>query len=147
MSVEVFSDASGSFGCGAFASSLGWFQLQWPEDWHAIHITAKELVPIMLAAALWGPQWTRKRIAFRSDNMAVVELLKSCTSQDPLLMHMLHCLAFYTRPIIDSKSQQSTYLASLTQPQMLFHAIISHYFNLLSHRVNQFPYPSQLWTS
>jgi hypothetical protein len=95
-SVEVFSDASGSFGCGAFASSLGWFQLQWPENWHTIHITAKELVPVVLAAALWGPQWTRQRISFRSDNMAVVELLKSYTSHDPLLMHMLRCLAFYS---------------------------------------------------
>ena len=27
--------------------------------------------------------------------MAVVELLKSQTSQDKLLMHLLHCLAFY----------------------------------------------------
>ena len=95
-SLEVFSDASGSFGCGAFASPLGWFQLQWPEDWLSIHITAKELVPIVLAAALWGPQWTRQRISFRSDNMAVVELLKSGTTQDPLLMHMLRCLAFYS---------------------------------------------------
>ena len=94
-SVEVFSDAPGSSGCGALASSLGWFQLQWPQDWHAIHITAKQLVPIVLAAALWGPQWTRRHIAFRWDNMAVVELLKSCTSQDPLLMHMSCCLAFY----------------------------------------------------
>ena len=96
MSLEVFSDASGSFGCGAFTSSLGWFQLQWPTAWHATHITAKELVPIVIAAALWGPQWTQQRIAFRSDNMAVVELLKSGTSQDPLLMHMLRCLAFYS---------------------------------------------------
>ena len=95
-SVEVFSDASGSFGCGAFVSTLGWFQLQWPADWHAVHITAKELVPVMLASALWGSLWTRQRISFRSDNMAVVELLNSCTSHDLLLMHMLRCLVFYS---------------------------------------------------
>ena len=57
---------------------------------------AKELVPVVLASALWGPLWTRQRISFRSDNMAVVELLKSCTSHDPLLMHMLRCLVFYS---------------------------------------------------
>ena len=95
-STEVFSDASGTFGCGAFAFSHGWFQLQWPDDWHPIHITAKELVPIVMAAAVWGRQWTRRRICFRSDNMAVVDLLKSGTSQDQLLMHMLRCLAFYS---------------------------------------------------
>ena len=74
-SAEVFSDASGTFGCGAFAFSHGWFQLRWPEDWHAVHITAKELVPIVIAAAVWGPQWTQKCVCFRSDNMAVVDLL------------------------------------------------------------------------
>jgi hypothetical protein len=94
-SVEIFSDASGTFGCGAFAHPHGWFQLQWPDDWHSIHITAKELVPVVIAAVLWGYQWTRKCICFRSDNMAVVDLLKTHTSQDPLLMHMLRCLAFY----------------------------------------------------
>ena len=75
-----------------FVSSLGWFQLQWLADWHAFHITAKELVPVVLASALWGSLWTRQWISFRSDNMAVG---KSCTSHYPLLMHMLRCLAFY----------------------------------------------------
>ena len=28
-SIEVFSDASGTFGCGAFAHPHGWFQLRW----------------------------------------------------------------------------------------------------------------------
>ena len=79
------SDASGIFGCSAFSHSHGWLQLQWPVDWqHSIHITAKELVP-SVSAAVWGSQWTCKRIRFRSDNMAVVSLLKSRTSQDPYL--------------------------------------------------------------
>ena len=33
--IEVFSDASGTFGCGAFAHPQGWFQLQWPVDWQS----------------------------------------------------------------------------------------------------------------
>ena len=32
-SVEVTSDASGSFGCGAFLPHHGWFQLTWPDSW------------------------------------------------------------------------------------------------------------------
>ena len=52
-------------------------------------------MPIVISAAVWGPRWSRKHIHFRSDNMAVVSLLKSRTSRDPLLMHMLRCLAFY----------------------------------------------------
>ena len=51
-SIEVFSDASGMFGCGAFAHHHGWFQLRWPAEWQSIHITAKELVPIVILAAV-----------------------------------------------------------------------------------------------
>ena len=92
---EVFSDAAGTFGCGAFTATHHWFQITWPDNWQTVHITAKELLPIVVAAAVWGPHWSRQRICFRSDNMAVVELLKSNTSQDQLLMHLLRCLAFY----------------------------------------------------
>ena len=89
-SSEVISDVSGSFGCGAFSHSHGWFQLEWPGSWNAVHITAKELVPIVIAAALWGSAWTGSCVCFRSDNMAVVDMLKTRTS-----MHLLRCLVFY----------------------------------------------------
>lgn len=94
-STEVISDASGSFGCGAFAIPHGWFQLEWPESWQALNIAAKELVPVVIAAALWGHQWKRSCVCFKSDNMAVVEIMKSRTARDPLLMHLLRCLVFY----------------------------------------------------
>ena len=88
----VTSDASGSFGCGAFSLENGWFQLEWPESWSRVHIAAKELVPIVIAAALWGPHWHGSCILFRTDNMAVVEVLRSHSARDPLLMHLLRCL-------------------------------------------------------
>ena len=51
----ITSDASGSWGCGAFNSLVeaAWFQLRWPESWSSVHITAKELVPIIIAVAVW----------------------------------------------------------------------------------------------
>ena len=94
-SQEITSDASGSFGCGAFSRPQGWFQLAWPEQWWGVDITAKELLPVVLAAAMWGNNWRRARVCFRCDNMAVVNLLKSCTSKDCVLMHLLRCLVFY----------------------------------------------------
>ena len=94
-SIEVTSDASGSYGCGAFSRDHGWFQLEWPQSWQPANIAAKELVPIVLAAALWGPAWHRVCVRFQCDNMAVVEVLRSRTSHDPLLMHLLRCLVFY----------------------------------------------------
>ncbi len=48
------SDASGSWGCGAFESSGEWIQLKLPESWSSIHITVKELLPIVIGIALWG---------------------------------------------------------------------------------------------
>ena len=43
----IASDASGSWGCGAFNSLpvTELFQLRWPDSWSSVHITAKELVP------------------------------------------------------------------------------------------------------
>ena len=93
---EVTSDASGAYGCGAFSSSHGWFQLQWPDSWSPINIAVKELVPIVMAAAIWGHHWQRSCVRFRSDNMAVVNILNSRTSKDQLLMHLLRCLVFYS---------------------------------------------------
>jgi hypothetical protein len=93
--VKVTSDASGSFGCGAFSDELSWFQLEWPSTWKAIHIAAKELVPIVVAAAVWGPRWHGGCVCFCTDNMAVVEVLRSRTASDATLMHLLRCLVFY----------------------------------------------------
>ena len=31
-----------------------WFQLQWPQSWEVLHIAAKELVPVVMAVAVWG---------------------------------------------------------------------------------------------
>ena len=37
-----------------FSSEGAWFQVQWPVSWSSVHITVKELAPIVLATALWG---------------------------------------------------------------------------------------------
>ena len=73
----VYSDASGSFGCGAFSPKQNtWFQLEWPETWSTIGIAAKEMLPIVIAAAIWGPSWSGEHIHFCSDNEAVVTTIQ-----------------------------------------------------------------------
>lgn len=94
-SIHVYSDASGSYGCGAVVESLGWFQARWPGEWEEIDISVKELVPVVAAAALWGSRWTGKHVRFHSDNMAVVATLNNRSARSPLLMHQLRCFAFY----------------------------------------------------
>ena len=44
----VTSDASGSWGCGTFTAKVRqWFQCQWLFSWTHIHITCKELLPVV----------------------------------------------------------------------------------------------------
>jgi hypothetical protein len=90
-SSTVTSDASGTWGCGGIYQEQ-WFQFTWSKDWHPVHITAKELVPIVLAAILWGNKWQGQAVLFQCDNQAVVHCIKAHTSKDPLVMQLLRCL-------------------------------------------------------
>lgn len=81
------------FGCGGFVQSLGWFQFRWPSGWS--DETAKELVPVVFSAALWGRLWSGKLVCYHSDNMGVVSLLSKYSSPIPALMHLVRCLLFY----------------------------------------------------
>ena len=93
---SIFSDASGSWGGGAFISlDHAWFQLKWPELWSSHNISAKELVPIVMAIALWGHRCAHSRIYLYSDNLAVVQCLESRSAKDRILSHLLRCLFFF----------------------------------------------------
>ena len=64
-----FSDDSGSWGCGA-AWESHWFQVQWT-DWPGFsvaEIAANELLPIILAVAVWGRYWFGKAVRCHCDN-------------------------------------------------------------------------------
>ena len=59
-------------------------------------ISVKELVPVAIAAGLWGPQWSGKHICFHSDNMAVVAVLQRRSAKSPPPMHLLRCLSLFS---------------------------------------------------
>ena len=46
-----------------------------------------------MAAHLWGPQWSCRRVEFLCDNESVVAVLSVGTSRDPKLMVLLRFLA------------------------------------------------------
>ena len=92
----VTADASGSWGCGAVSDSGKYFQLQWPESWLQVNIAVKEMVPVVVAAAIWGQEWQDQTVLVKSDNMAVVEALSKGAARDPLLMHLIRCLHFFS---------------------------------------------------
>ena len=100
--VEVWTDASGSFGCGAICPTFSrWIQLPWrgtetSQDMdEGQSIMWMELLPIVLACALWGPVLRGRSVTVRCDNSGAVALVKSGYSRVPLIMHLLRCLFFF----------------------------------------------------
>lgn len=103
-SIHIWTDASGHFGCGALDPvTQSWIQLQWPQayarDWVKLKdesIALKELLPIVLACAIWGVRWKGSAVTVHCDNLGVVQLVNSGYSRVPQIMHLLRCL-FFTR--------------------------------------------------
>ena len=90
---SVTSDASGNWGCGAYSGSE-WFMLQWVGPIQSLHITVKELAPIVVAAILWGRSWGGKVIHVQCDNSAVVSIVNQGSSRNSQAMQLTRCLAF-----------------------------------------------------
>ena len=92
--VYIQTDASGTWGCGAYFSGK-WFQLQWSSDWLSSTIMAKEMVPIMLSCAVWDPKLSRKSVCFQCDNSSVVAALTKGSAKELTVMHLLRSLWFF----------------------------------------------------
>lgn len=92
---HLFSDASGSFGCGAWWGAL-WFQFEWPASYKHHAIAVKELLPIVMACVVWGKNWRRQVVLAHCDNQAVVEVINSGRCKDAQLMHLIRGLFFIT---------------------------------------------------
>ena len=92
-STEMATDASGSWGCRTWHGQH-WLQLQWDVHARDLDIACKELIPIILACAVWGHNWAGHRVTCHCDNQVVVACLRSRSSRQPGLMHLLRCLAF-----------------------------------------------------
>ena len=63
---QVVTDASGSCGCGAQYGDQ-WFQYAWTAEWCTVGIMAKELVPIVIGCAVWGPLLIKKDTELKCD--------------------------------------------------------------------------------
>ena len=85
--------SSGAWGCGA-SWNLHWLQIAWDAQSLPLSISVKQMLSIILAAAVWGGQWRGRQATCYCDNQAVVAVLSSRACREDHLMHMLRCL-FY----------------------------------------------------
>jgi hypothetical protein len=86
--VEMASDASGVVEVGTGT------QLAWDQRSQPLPIASKELIPIILGCAAWGHSWQARRVICHCDNHVVVAAMRTRTSRDKALMHLIRCLVF-----------------------------------------------------
>ena len=89
--IEVTSDAVGSLGFGAYFNTER-FSGAWAPSQADQSIAYKELFPVVVSSHVWGSQWFRRHVLFRSDNETVVHILLSRTSKVPCIMRLLRHL-------------------------------------------------------
>ena len=106
--IEMTSDASGSWGCGAWHQQ-SWFQVKWDSRAHRLTIAEKELIPIILACDAWGQAWRDRQILCHCDNQVVIACLHPRSSRNPGLMHLLCCLVF-----VEARNQCSLHPTYIT---------------------------------
>ena len=94
-SVELTSDASGSWSCGACTSHGQWFQLQLLESWSDVHITIKELLPIVLGVAAWGNRWQGTPGLLQVRQCCCRGYYQLGEKQGGRAMHLMRCLSFF----------------------------------------------------
>ena len=92
--ITVYSDASGSWGCGGYTTT-DWFQYKWLAHHQDLSIASKELIPVVISAAIFGRCWSGKLVNFMVDNLAVVQALQATYSRDIHLMHLIRLLVLF----------------------------------------------------
>ena len=86
--VFVSSDSAANYGFGAIYNNE-WFAGEWPDGTESLSISVKEMIPIVLAAFIWGSSWKSKSVQFKSDNLAVVSCLRGGFCRDRHLAFLL----------------------------------------------------------
>ena len=65
---------------------------------------AKELAPIVIGCAVWGPYLKKQHVLFQCDNDSLVTCISRGYSKDPSVMHLLKAFSHLTVMRIESAS-------------------------------------------
>eukprot|EP00794_Sanderia_malayensis_P003701 gene3701-4221_t len=121
---DFIPDAANAAGSLGFAAINGpaWFAQPWPKACENLSIAFKELIPIVLAAYVWGPKRSRLHVLFKCDNMAVVECLSrglckdkhlALLLRDLFIQAILHSFSFSTIHVPDAVNTWADLLSRL----------------------------------
>lgn len=95
--LEFFTDATPNGFGGYFQGK--WFYGHFDSDLVPSNCKASmalyELYPIVMAAVLWGHQWSKKRILVNCDNAATVEIINKGRSKVPFIMRFVRKLVWH----------------------------------------------------
>jgi len=78
LDMQLFTDASGSKGWGAFCNGRS----KWTAAQSTMPIVWKELNAIVCAVHTWGHLWTKQKILFHCDNTSVVDIWQKGSTRD-----------------------------------------------------------------
>ncbi|PJE78781.1 hypothetical protein CI610_02269 [invertebrate metagenome] len=98
--LQLYTDSAGqsNLGCGAVLQAH-WAFFQWPKAWGNSDVmrdlTFLELVPVLLAMMLWGPQLKNKKIVLNIDNQSLVTVLNKKSSKSKRVMELVRPLVLH----------------------------------------------------
>ena len=132
-SIQVQSDAAGSWGCGATWHSK-WLHFRWHKEMSDFPIATKEMYPVVLAAFIWGQWWSGQHVLFQVDNNTVAVAVRSGSCRERRVMQLLRALHFVAakyqftftaehilgsdNPVADAISRDSVPKAFSLSPQL-----------------------------
>ena len=143
-SFQLYTDASGSFGFGAYLDGA-WFRGDWQPHQQLLKrsIQWQELFAIVAAALTWGHFLTGQRIRFHCDNLPIVQAWTNQSSRHPGIMDLLRTLFFiaarnnFTVSLVHLPGRLNCIADALSRNQM------SRFFSLAP-QANQLPTPVPL---
>lgn len=93
--IQLCTDLTPSIGFSGYYGGR-WFSSAWPPEFDSLDSESPspssalfELYPILIAAIIWGHEWSRKSILIHSDNTSVVEILNKGRSRSLTIMHFI----------------------------------------------------------
>lgn len=93
--IDLFTDAAGSVGFGAFCQGHWCFE-RWPLVWiergWVKNMALLELFPILVAVVVWGDLFRNRKICFHCDNMGVVLAINQLSASSPPVVKLLQQL-------------------------------------------------------